>query len=255
VLYLYSLKRPVTTDELASSLGYSKKSILDSLRKLEKKDLVVKVKAGEELTVSLSDKGMEFVTRIIELFKLSPPAVEEPALTVPVRINIAREVVTAINIYKLVVYLGLARFNRPVSLRALSKPIGVNKEELEVIVNSFAQPPTKLFRIVKVNNEEAVLLDKQGVELLRKTPHYKAYVSNKLYRALVRATSTPWINEIMVKINLLCAGLIAAAIAILIVLGITSWVVAVAAASTAVALSVLDILVYVLTSKDTLKAF
>ncbi|MEM0250228.1 MAG: ArsR family transcriptional regulator, partial [Desulfurococcaceae archaeon] len=113
ILYLYSVKRPVTTDDLATAFGYSKKAVLDSLRKLEKKGLISKEKDGEELRVSLSERGEEFVSKIVDLLKPASQVLGDAQLSVPVRINIAKEIMTSINLYKLVVYLGLVKPSRP----------------------------------------------------------------------------------------------------------------------------------------------
>lgn len=224
ILYLNSVKRPVTTDELATAFNYSKKAVLDSLRKLEKKGLIFKEKDGEELKVSLSEKGKEFATKIVDLLKPVSSTLGDAQLSVPVRINIAREIMTGVNLYRLVVYLGLIKPNKPIPVKDLIKIIGLSKNDLDVLLTSFTQPPTKLFRAVKASDEDALLLDKQGFELLRKTHHYKMYVSSLLYKLLVKLTGTPWTSEMMLKLNSIYLGALTLVLITVVFLNINTWV-------------------------------
>lgn len=59
VLYLAEQVKPVSVSELAKVTGDSRKSILDSLRKLEKKGLITKLEEGGELYVGLSEQGRD----------------------------------------------------------------------------------------------------------------------------------------------------------------------------------------------------
>ncbi|MEM4035498.1 MAG: winged helix-turn-helix transcriptional regulator [Fervidicoccaceae archaeon] len=200
IVYLYSVRKPISIDELASALGYSKKAVLDSLRKLEKKGLLLKEKQSDELKVSLSERGAEFVTRMIKLLK--PTSIPgEATLPVPVRLNLAREIVASVNLYRLIVYVGLVKEDKPVSVKKVAKILGVPKEDLRVLLDSFTQAPMRLFKLVRINGEDVLLMDKQGVEMLRRTIHYRIYVTSRLYRYLVRLTNTPWIAEMALKIN------------------------------------------------------
>ncbi|MEM1628906.1 MAG: ArsR family transcriptional regulator [Desulfurococcaceae archaeon] len=208
ILYLYSTRKSLSVDELATMLGYSKKAVLDSLRKLEKKGLIIKEKQLDELTISLSDKGIDFVSRMIEL--LRPTSIPgETSLPVPVRLNLAKEIVRSINLYRIIVYMGLVEPDRSIPVRNIAKILDIGKDDLYVLLNSFTQTPMRLFKLVKANGEDALLMDKQGMELLRKTIHYRVYVTNKLYRYLVKLTNTPWITEMALKINTGAAIIIA----------------------------------------------
>lgn len=244
ILYLYSVKMPVTTDDLATAFGYSKKAVLDSLRKLEKKGLISKEKDGEELRVSLSERGEEFVSKIVDLLKPASQVLGDAQLSVPVRINIAREIMTSINLYKLVVYLGLIKPNKPIIVRGLTRLIGISKSDLDVLLSSFTQPPTKLFKVVKTSNEDALLLDKQGFELLRKTLHYKVYASSLLYKLLVKLAGTPWTSEIMLKLNSIYLGALTLVLVTVVFLGVSAWVLAVIVLFALAPLVLLNLFIY-----------
>ncbi|MEM0247035.1 MAG: ArsR family transcriptional regulator [Desulfurococcaceae archaeon] len=244
ILYLYSVKRPVTTDDLATAFGYSKKAVLDSLRKLEKKGLISKEKDGEELRVSLSERGEEFVSKIVDLLKPASQVLGDAQLSVPVRINIAKEIMTSINLYKLVVYLGLVKPSRPILVRGLARLMGMSRTDLDVLLSSFTQPPTKLFRVVKASNEDALLLDKQGFELLRRTLHYKIYVSSLLYKLLVKLTGTPWTSEIMLKLNSVYLGVLTLVLVTVVFIGVSAWMLAVIVLFALAPLVLLNLLIY-----------
>lgn len=218
ILFLYSARRPVSIDEIASTLGYSKKAVLDSLRKLERKELVIKEKDEKEVVVSLSSKGTDFVSKIFELLK--PITAMESALAVSVRLNLAKEVLTGVNLYKVIVYAGLVKPGYPVTVNEIEKALGITKNELEVLLNSFTQPPAKLFKIIRTNEKEAIMLDKQGLEILKRTAHYKAYVTSKLYRNLVKLIRTPWMAEIIAKINMLMLLIIICSTSLMLILNV-----------------------------------
>lgn len=223
ILYLYRVGRSLDTDELAKLLGASKKSILDSLRKLEKKGLVIKDKDEEKLRVTLSDRGVEFVKKFIELLKPLRELRGEP-LTVPVRLNLAREMLTAVLLYKLIIYTGLVRQNSYVLIEELPKLLNAGKSDIDVLVSSFIQPPTKLFKVIKVGGRDALALDKHGLEVFRRTAHYRVYSTNRIYRLLVKLTKTPWIAEAVMKLNIVLSLVLALTLLLHITAVLHPWV-------------------------------
>lgn len=198
ILRLYTSGKPMSTDELARDLVDTKKSILDSIRKLERKNLVLKVENNGKLYVELSEEGRRFVSRLLELIK---PTYSEDSnvLDVPVRLNIVKEIVVSFNVLRLLVRIGLVP---PYSMRIedAKKYIG-DSRIFEVIVKSFTRNPTRLFRIVNSNGVQVISLDKAGVDLLKKTPYYQAYSSSVLYRLMVKLYRTPLINELTIRLN------------------------------------------------------
>jgi DNA-binding MarR family transcriptional regulator len=194
VLYLYNTKRPVSVPELARVIGDTRKSILDSLRKLEKKELISKTMVNGELHIALSQKGEEYVRKLIELLHPVKAGNDDSVLQVPVRLNLAKEVITSLNLYKIIVKIGFSRKGW-ILVDELKNLVGGEKN-LSVILDSFTMPPTRVLRRIKVAGRDAVELDKMGQEILRRSPHYTAFRSNGIYRLLVRLTGTPWVSEI-----------------------------------------------------------
>ncbi|MEM1639439.1 MAG: hypothetical protein QXJ69_05155 [Desulfurococcaceae archaeon] len=198
ILRLYTSGKPMSTDELARDLVDTKKSILDSIRKLERKNLVLKVENNGKLYVELSEEGRRFVSRLLELIK---PTYSEDSnvLDVPVRLNIVKEIIVSFNVLRLLVRIGLVP---PYSMRIEDARRYVGDSRVfEVIVESFTRNPTRLFRIVSSNGVQVISLDKAGVDLLKKTPYHQAYSSNVLYRLMVKLYRTPLISELTIRLN------------------------------------------------------
>ncbi|ACL10799.1 hypothetical protein DKAM_0473 [Desulfurococcus amylolyticus 1221n] len=181
--------------ELARVIGDTRKSILDSLRKLEKKELISKTMVNGELHISLSQKGEEYVKKLIELFHPIKVSDDQQLLQVPVRLNLAKEVITSLNLYKIIVKTGLSRKGW-LLVDELKNLVG-DEKILTIILDSFTMPPTRILRRIKIAGRDAVELDKMGQEILRKSPHYTVFRSNSIYRLLVRLTGSPWVFEIM----------------------------------------------------------
>ncbi|MEM4452091.1 MAG: hypothetical protein QW182_02655 [Thermosphaera sp.] len=204
ILYLAERSELVSVGDLARITGDTRKSILDSLRKLEKKDLIEKIERNGELYVGLSETGREFVKKLLEV--LSPPQTpESEVLDTPVRLNISKELVTSINLYRLIVHAGLSGRGY-VPLRDAPRIILEGERNMDIIIESFTRNPTRFFKMAKAEGEDVLLLDKQGVELLKKTPHYRAYHSNPVYKLMVGLTGSPWMSEIAGKTNAALGG-------------------------------------------------
>ena len=205
VLYLAEQREPVSVSELVRVIGDSRKSILDSLRKLEKKGLIDKLEKNGELFIVLSDHGREFVQKLIEL--LSPLGLPRgEVLDTPVRLNISKELIMSINLYRLIVHAGLSRKGY-ITLEEASRLVIDGERSVNVLVESFTNPPTRFFRVAKKGEKSILVLDKQGLEVLKKTPHCKVFQKNPLYRVAVILTGSPWLREIVGRLNVILGAL------------------------------------------------
>jgi len=193
VLYLAERREPVAVGELAKVTEDTRKAILDSLRKLEKKGLITKLEGRGELYVGLSEQGREFVKKLLDML-LPARQPRGEVLDTPVRLNISKELTTSINLYRLIVLAGLSRKGY-VTLEEASRVAIGGARGVEVVVESFTKPPTRFFKVVKKGGISVLTLDKQGLEVLKRTPHYKALQRSPLYRLVAALTGTPWVKE------------------------------------------------------------
>jgi DNA-binding MarR family transcriptional regulator len=200
ILYLAERSRPVSVAELSRVIGDTRKSILDSLRKLEKKGLINRVESVDDLYVGLSEQGKEFIHKLLEVLTPIKTASSE-ILNVPTRLNVSKELVTSINLYRLLVQIGLSRRKYMEASEVGRIMVGAGRIQ-DVIIESFTTSPTRFFKVVKKGDKEIITLDKQGLEVLKKTPHYQAFEKNPVYRTLVVLTGTPWLTEIEEEINI-----------------------------------------------------
>lgn len=205
VLYLAEQVKPVSVSELAKVTGDSRKSILDSLRKLEKKGLITKLEEGGELYVGLSEQGREFVRKLLEMLMPAGQTRGE-ALDVPLRLNISKELATSINLYRLIVLAGMSKKGY-VTFEEASRVVIGGVRGLEVVVESFTRPPTRLFRVVRKGGSNALILDRQGLEVLKRTPHYRALQRSTLFRVVVALTDKPFVREAGRRLNVILGAL------------------------------------------------
>lgn len=210
ILWLAEQPDLVPVGEVARVVGDTRKSILDSLRKLEKKGLITKLEKHGELYVGLSDQGRGFVKKLLEL--LSPVRDSDEVLDTPVRLNISKELVTSINLYRLIVHTGLSRKGY-LTLEEASRLVIDGSRNFSTILESFTKNPTRFFKIAKHKGKDVLMLDKQGMEVLKKTPHYKVFQENPIYRLSVILTGSPWAREISGKLNTFLGVIVAGTIA------------------------------------------
>lgn len=199
IFKLYTMGRPASTDELACDLAETKKSILDSIRKLEKKNLVLKIERDGKTYVELSEDGRRFVIKLLEL--LRPGYIEDTnILDVPVRLNIVKEILVSYNVLRLLIKIGLTpRCN--MSAKDVEKFIG-DPKATKIILESFTRNPTRLFRIANSGGVQYVYVDKAGYDILKRTSFYKLYSSSRVYRFLTSVYKTPFVGELTAKINI-----------------------------------------------------
>ena len=198
ILHLYNQNRPLSTDDLARDIVDSKKSVLDSIRKLEKKNLVVKREVDGRLYVELSEEGRKFVAKLLELIKPVYTSTSS-VLETPVRLNIVKEMMVSLSVFKLLVKVGLTP-PHAISVNKLQRILSDEKVS-EIVLESFTKNPTRLFKVIGAGKAQLLALDKAGLMLLKKTPYYQVYSSSRVYRLLVEVFRTPLISELSTRLN------------------------------------------------------
>jgi DNA-binding MarR family transcriptional regulator len=216
VLHLYATDKPVTTEELSRDLSETRRSILDSIRKLEKKKLIIRREIEGETYVELSEKGKKYVDRILELVKPLNHK-ENNLLEAPNRLNMVEELIESCNLLKLVVKSGLPS-SRVITVDDFNKVFGDGVIS-EKMLRYHAVNPTGVFKVVVSGENEALALSETGLELLKKTPHYQAYLSKPVYRFLVKLYKTPLIGELLTRINMSITLIVLFLIALTIITG------------------------------------
>ncbi len=204
VFYLSSIDRETSISELAVKLKLSRKSILDSIRKLERKGLVDKIYKEDDIYLSLSDKGREYMRKLMAILSTRHDASlpsPDAALKVMTRINIGHELVTAYRIYRALIALGFSGKTH-MSLKELSKHMGLSAERAKSYLDAFSASPSRLFRRITAPTGVYYRLDKEGKRILYYSPHYIAYKKSKLYSLLANIFKTPWLDEIIGKLSL-----------------------------------------------------
>ena len=202
IFYLSTISDFVSLSTISYELGVSRKVILDSIRKLEKKNLVNRIVKKDDIYFTLSSKGRDYVSKLFTLLKGEQKIEKKEVLSVATRLNLGHELITAYRIYRALVALGLSD-NEYMSLYELALHMGLSPERAKSYLDSFSTSPSRLFRRVTRQNKVYYRLDKDGYNILHKTSHYLNFRRQRTYRFLVKFFKTPWPDHILKKVNLL----------------------------------------------------
>ncbi len=204
VFYLFITARETSITEITSSLKLSRKSVLDSIRKLERKGLIEKIYRADDIYLVLSDKGKDYMNKLLKLLSTSKTDKDirstESALKVMTRINIGQELITAYRIYKALIAMGFTQKNY-MSLKDLAKHMGLSMDRAKSYLDAFSASPSRLFRRISSPTGVYYKLDNEGKRIFYYSSHYMASKKSKLYRFLSRVFKTPWIDEIIAKLS------------------------------------------------------
>ncbi len=209
ILYLFSKNDATPLSIISRELGISRKNILDSMRKLERKNLVTRIEKEGEIHFLLSETGRKYVNKLMSLLNGNVKDSEIiKHLNVAARINIGHELITAYRLYRALVTLGLSE-KQYLHVRELAESMGLSIDRAKSYLDAFSTSPAKLFRRVTTTKGTYYKLAKNGLNILYKTPHYTWFKKNRIYRFLARLYKTPWPEEIFMKLQktLLAASL------------------------------------------------
>lgn len=204
IFYLSSVSKPVSLYTISRELGVSRKVVLDSMRKLERKGLVVRETRDDDIYFMLSRKGRDYINKLFMLLKgESRDDVErKEVLSVATRLNLGHWLITAYRIYRALVALGLSG-NEYMSLNKLAEHMGLSPERAKSYLDSFSTSPSRLFRRISIqNNKVYYRIEKDGYNILRKSPHYLSYKRNRIYMFFTKLFKTPWPSSILRNILL-----------------------------------------------------
>jgi len=202
MFYLSTVSYSVSLSKISYELGVSRKVILDSIRKLEKKNLVDRIVKKDDIYFTLSGRGREYVNKLFTLLKGEQTIEKKEVLSVATRLNLGHELITAYRIYRTLVALGLSK-NKYMSLYELASHMGLSPERAKGYLDSFSTSPSRLFRRVTRQNKVYYRLDKDGYSILHKTSHYLNFKRQRTYRFFVKLFKTPWLESILKKLYLL----------------------------------------------------
>ncbi|NPA98140.1 MAG: winged helix-turn-helix transcriptional regulator [Crenarchaeota archaeon] len=210
IFYMSSVNRETSISELAARLKLSRKSVLDSIRKLERKGLVEKIYRDDDIYLTLSEKGRDYMRKLMAILSTRHEAQlpsTDTALKVMTRINIGHELVTAYRIYRALIALGFSD-KIHVSLRDLSRHMGLSMERAKSYLDAFSASPSRLFRRISMPSGVYYRLEKEGKRILYYSPHYMASRKSRIYKFLSKLFKTPWLDEIIGRISLIMIPLI-----------------------------------------------
>ncbi len=200
ILNLYALNKFVSVSELIKITGFNRKTILDSLRKLQKKNLIVKKEINHEIHVALSEYGKEYMKNLLAILIPKEEIDDDIILRTATRLALYHELNLSICLYKLVTNIGI-NDDKNHEVSKIMSSSGCDANKIRIILASFTRNPTRVFRLCERKGKKYIRLDKKGYELLYKTYHYKAYIWSKTYRFLLKIFRTPWIIDIAIKGN------------------------------------------------------
>ena len=208
--------RSLTPTDFVILLEERRKAILEALRKLEAKGLVVKVgeRAGEYL-YSLGEKGKQYAEDLKKLLGLTDEVAVDSRvvarMSVPRRLQLVQDLVKAHHVYKAIVILAQAP-RRTLRLEKLAREMGLSPDRARSYLDLFSKPPHRLFRkIVAPGGGTHYRLEEEGLKLYRRTPHQRLE-RNRVYKMLARLTGVYWPENLEARIVKIYAAILAGAI-------------------------------------------
>ncbi len=231
LLYL-GVREKASIDDLVAGLSYRRKAITDALRKLIKKNLVVKDQSSEEF--ELSNTGRKYFNELLRIlgYKNTMKGIHEikKSMNPTSRLkNMINEISTAYYLHETLICLGSSP-KHEASIETLSSIVNLSPQRLRSYLDLFANKSNpelrllkKIYRNTLFTNILSLLgvkrskvkvyygLTKQGLGILRKLPTYIKLKRNVFLRILFKLTRSCHPKEAHRKmLLLLCGGTILA---------------------------------------------
>ncbi|RLE49495.1 MAG: hypothetical protein DRJ33_08210 [Candidatus Methanomethylicota archaeon] len=175
VLLFLGYKKRARLDEMASELGFRRKALGDTLRKLVAKKLVIK---GEKDYFTLTETGERYLSELMDIIGV-PGYPKKPISSVDKaqeRLRfIIEELPTSSYIYDAIVSLGSAK-NHELSLDRLSRIVGLGGLRLQSYLDLFVDAQDKNLRLFRKYHKPTLLsriLNKLGFKIKRSKVYYR----------------------------------------------------------------------------------
>lgn len=174
-------------DELAKVLGERKKAILDALRKLKMKGLVVDADSGRY--VVLSDEGRKLYETLVGIIS-SAVSGRNSEGALPLIEDVHRDLTTSFYLYEVIIALGTSR-KYELPLDTLASIVKLSPEVLDDYLKPYADGSLKLFKRYVVGSKMSLRrgrkvvyrLSDDGLKVYRRLPDYMKYRSD--WKALI----------------------------------------------------------------------
>ncbi len=184
VFALVMSREPLTPTRIAELLEERRKAVLDALRKLELKGIIVRKGArGGENLYALSEEGKRYAERLLSFLGIGKSLkIDTSETDSSGRAVIVKKLTEAHHIYKAVVFLANAP-GMKLSLRKLSELMGLSPERAKSYLDVFSRPPIRIFRRIGGRGEGVYYkLEEKGLALYKRLPDYQVLKNSMLER-------------------------------------------------------------------------
>lgn len=174
VLVLYEHRDGLSLDDLCVKLGERRKALLDALRKLEQKEIVIKKNHENKQVVVLTEKGISYVEKLLNILLPRNETTNVQNLdTRSKRTMLINNLVESYYIYNAIVALG-ERKDKTLSLDRLAQAMGLSPERAKSYLDVFCLPPNRIFRrIQRPGKGTYYKLEDEGLKIYYRTPDFK----------------------------------------------------------------------------------
>ncbi|MCW1302549.1 MAG: HTH-type transcriptional activator ArnR [Candidatus Parvarchaeota archaeon] len=185
ILFFINSKGPSSVSEIAEKTNNSKKAVIDAIRKLIGKELIVKVKYD---VYDLSDKGRQVLNKLNELMNssgLQNIVVKDSELD-------NDNIINPIQYFYLIELLKLSIINGEIlSFDKAAKELGVSKQTLKYYIELFVNRKIfkrKTAKTIIGKTKQVYILTQEGKKLIYKMPSLVKIKNNVFLRILLRLT-------------------------------------------------------------------
>ncbi|QGA53479.1 winged helix-turn-helix transcriptional regulator [Sulfolobus sp. E5-1-F] len=197
ILFFINSKGPSSVSEIAEGTSNSKKAVIDAIRKLIEKELIIKVKYD---VYDLSDKGKQVLNKLNSFTSHTIPSQNDVDYNNKALVNIENP---SQNFYLLELIKISLLNNDILPVDKAYKELGISKQTLKYYLELFIKK--KIFK--KVNkknllgkNTQCIVLTNEGRKMAYKVPSLIKIKNNLFLRLLLKMTFSISYESALVKL-------------------------------------------------------
>ncbi len=201
LLLLGRKNEEMTIHEITEAIRQRKRAVIDAIRKLEGKGLIIR----RENTYKLSEEGCRVYQGLVSILSHSTKGISVKACSLGVARDVARTLTSYAYLYDVVIALALAPKNT-LPLETLSKIVGLSQQRLDDYLRSLQSlSSTTLLSRVPTRKGIYYKLTEEGMKVFKSMPTYLKLKNNKGLKILALIARTGHPREVLRRVALITA--------------------------------------------------
>jgi len=191
----------MTIHEITEAIGQRKRAVIDAIRKLESKGLIIR----RENTYKLSEEGLKVYQGLVSILAHDTKDVDVKAYSLGLVRDVARSLASYAYLYDVIIALALSPKNM-LPLKTLAKIVGISPQRLDDYLQSLQNlSSSTLLQRISVKKGVFYKLTEEGVKVFKSMPTYLKLKNNKGLRILALIARTGHPREVLRRVALIIA--------------------------------------------------